>query len=268
MIDPSLRASDFEGVSPQEFSPCQCFPDLAGHRQAGVLRSREETARASGPPRPGAAQEQPGRELAPADTPAGAQATMVQVARIGPAISVRPCRRPQHVQHPAPPRFPPHPSPIQSRGPTILPRYARRSKSLDVLLPILYLKGLSTGDFQDALAALLRKDAPGLSASTIGRLKEGWIAEHDLWKKRDLSARRYIYVGATASTSRRALRTTSGRVANFWRRRFVSPAGRLCRLPSGGFHDPVRHRRQAERRSKDDFKGRHFEAGLIVQAVS
>ena len=51
-------------------------------------------------------------------------------------------------------------------------RYARRTKSLDVLIPILYLKGLSTGDFQEALAALLGKDAPGLSASTISRLKE------------------------------------------------------------------------------------------------
>ena len=78
----------------------------------------------------------------------------------------------------------------------LLPPYARRTKSLDVLLPILYLGGLSTGDFQEALAALLGKDAPGLSASTISRLKETWSDEHQRWRKRDLSARRYVYVWA------------------------------------------------------------------------
>ena len=57
-------------------------------------------------------------------------------------------------------------------SPSILPRYARRSRSLEVLIPILYLKGISTGDFEEALAALVGKGAPGLSASTIARLKE------------------------------------------------------------------------------------------------
>ena len=80
--------------------------------------------------------------------------------------------------------------------PAILPPYARRSKSLEVLIPILYLKGISTGDFEDVLAALLGKDAPGLSASTISRLKEAWSDEHNRWKRRDLSARRYVYVWA------------------------------------------------------------------------
>ena len=75
----------------------------------------------------------------------------------------------------------------------ILPPYARRSKSLDVLIPILYLKGVSTGDFEEALVALLGKDAPGLSASTIGRLKEAWSEEQARWSKRDLSAKRYVY---------------------------------------------------------------------------
>src|ERR1700674_1399233 len=78
--------------------------------------------------------------------------------------------------------------------PAILPPYARRSRSLEVLIPILYLKGISTGDFEEALAALLGKDAPGLSASTIGRLKEVWRDEHEHWRKRDLSAKRYVYV--------------------------------------------------------------------------
>src|SRR3974390_708466 len=75
----------------------------------------------------------------------------------------------------------------------ILPPYARRSKSLEVLIPILYLKGVSTGDFEEALVALLGKDAGGLSASTIGRLKEVWSEEHTRWSKRDLSAKRYVY---------------------------------------------------------------------------
>ena len=75
----------------------------------------------------------------------------------------------------------------------ILPPYARRSKSLEVLIPILYLKGVSTGDFEEALVALLGKDAGGLSASTIGRLKEAWSEEHTRWSKRDLSAKRYVY---------------------------------------------------------------------------
>jgi putative transposase len=75
----------------------------------------------------------------------------------------------------------------------ILPPYARRSKSLEVLIPILYLKGISTGDFEEALAALLGKNAPGLSASTIGRLKDAWSDEHARWSKRDLSAKRYVY---------------------------------------------------------------------------
>jgi transposase-like protein len=70
----------------------------------------------------------------------------------------------------------------------ILPPYARRSKSLEVLIPILYLKGISTGDFEEALIALLGKDAGGLSASTVARLKDAWSEEHARWSKRDLSA--------------------------------------------------------------------------------
>ena len=79
--------------------------------------------------------------------------------------------------------------------PAILPPYARRSCSLEVLIPILYLKGISTGDFEEALAALLGKDAPGLSASTIARLKEVWIDEHEHWKKRDLCQALRLRVG-------------------------------------------------------------------------
>ena len=67
--------------------------------------------------------------------------------------------------------------------PAILPPYARRSRSLEVLIPILYLKGISTGDFAEALAALVGKDAPGRSASTIARLKEVWLDEHEQDRK-------------------------------------------------------------------------------------
>lgn len=78
----------------------------------------------------------------------------------------------------------------------ILPKWARRTKSLDALLPILYLRGLSTGDFQEALSALLGKDAPNLSPSAITRLTGEWQSEYERWQARDLSARRYVYVWA------------------------------------------------------------------------
>ena len=78
----------------------------------------------------------------------------------------------------------------------ILPKWARRSKSLDALLPVLYLRGVSTGDFQEALAALLGKDAPNLSPAVITRLTAEWQSDYDAWQKRDLSARRYVYVWA------------------------------------------------------------------------
>jgi hypothetical protein len=63
----------------------------------------------------------------------------------------------------------------------ILPPYAHRSRSLEVLITILYLKGLSTGDFEAALIVLLGRDASGLSAATIGRLKEAWSEAHACW---------------------------------------------------------------------------------------
>ena len=78
----------------------------------------------------------------------------------------------------------------------ILPKWARRTKSLDALLPVLYLRGISAGDFQEALAALLGKDAPNLSAAVIARLKSEWEDEYRRWQKRDLSARHYVYVWA------------------------------------------------------------------------
>jgi putative transposase len=79
---------------------------------------------------------------------------------------------------------------------SILPKWARRTKSLDALLPTLYLRGISTGDFQEVLTALLGKDAPNLSPAVIARLKGEWEVEYQRWQKRDLSARRYVYVWA------------------------------------------------------------------------
>jgi putative transposase len=79
---------------------------------------------------------------------------------------------------------------------TILPKWARRTRSLDALLPVLYLRGVSTGDFQEALAALLGKDAPNLSPSVVTRLTATWAEEYARWQARDLSARRYVYLWA------------------------------------------------------------------------
>jgi transposase-like protein len=79
---------------------------------------------------------------------------------------------------------------------SILPKWARRTKTLDALLPVLYLRGVSTGDFQEALAALLGKAAPNLSPAVISRLTAEWHADYDAWQRRDLSARQYVYVWA------------------------------------------------------------------------
>ena len=76
---------------------------------------------------------------------------------------------------------------------SILPPYLRKTKSMEHLIPWLYLKGVSTGDFTDALAALVGKDAPGLSATTISRLKTVWEQDLKDWQKRDLSSKHYVY---------------------------------------------------------------------------
>jgi transposase-like protein len=79
---------------------------------------------------------------------------------------------------------------------SILPRWARRTPSLDALLPVLYLRGVSMGDFQEALGALLGKEAPNLSPSVIARLRDTWQADYACWQRRDLAARRYVYIWA------------------------------------------------------------------------
>jgi transposase-like protein len=81
-------------------------------------------------------------------------------------------------------------------SPSILPKYARRTRSLDALIPWLYLKGISSGDFQQALTALLGADAPNLSADAVLRLRKSWRQEQERWEQCDLSARRYVYLWA------------------------------------------------------------------------
>ncbi|BBT67280.1 IS256 family transposase [Aeromonas caviae] len=76
---------------------------------------------------------------------------------------------------------------------TLLPPYLKRSRSIEELLPWLYLKGISSGDYQEALCALLGDQAKGLSANTVCRLKQGWIDEHQRWRQRDLTKSRYVY---------------------------------------------------------------------------
>jgi len=80
--------------------------------------------------------------------------------------------------------------------PSILPRYLRKAKSVKDLLPWLYLKGVSTGDFSEAMEALLGWNAKGLSAKTVTRLKAGWWKDYEAWQKHDLGNRRFLYIWA------------------------------------------------------------------------
>lgn len=79
---------------------------------------------------------------------------------------------------------------------SLVPPYLKKVKAVEELLPWLYLKGVSTGDFSEALQSLLGENAPGLSASTISRLKKDWINDYNEWRKRDLSKKEYVYVWA------------------------------------------------------------------------
>jgi putative transposase len=78
----------------------------------------------------------------------------------------------------------------------LLPPYLRKAKNLEELIPWLYLKGISTGDMGEALQALVGPDAAGLSASTVGRLKEVWEQEFKTWKNRSLEGKQYVYLWA------------------------------------------------------------------------
>ena len=78
----------------------------------------------------------------------------------------------------------------------LVPPYLKRTKNIEELVPWLYLRGISTGDMQPALESLLGKQAKGLSANSVSRLKQQWEAEYEQWRKRDLSKRQYVYVWA------------------------------------------------------------------------
>lgn len=78
----------------------------------------------------------------------------------------------------------------------LVPPYLRKARSVEELIPWLYLRGVSTGGFSDALDALLGPGAPGLSASTVSRLKSHWEAEHAAWRDRSLAGKRYVYLWA------------------------------------------------------------------------
>jgi putative transposase len=87
------------------------------------------------------------------------------------------------------------PGPIRFTS-SLLPPYLRKTKSMEELIPWLYLKGISTNDFTQALAALVGKDSPGLSSSTVSRLKTIWQQDLEQWQKWDLSHKRYVYIWA------------------------------------------------------------------------
>lgn len=79
---------------------------------------------------------------------------------------------------------------------TLVPPYLKRNKNIEELIPWLYLRGISTGDMQPALASLLGDNAQGLSANTISRLKSSWEVEYKQWSTRSLDKRRYVYIWA------------------------------------------------------------------------
>jgi len=78
----------------------------------------------------------------------------------------------------------------------VLPAYLRKTQAIEELIPWLYLKGVSTGDFAEALQSLVGERAAGLSANVVVRLKDQWCVEYEQWSKRDLSGKRYVYIWA------------------------------------------------------------------------
>ena len=90
----------------------------------------------------------------------------------------------------------PNPSARVRFSPSIIPQYMRKSPSLEEMIPVLYLLGVSTGDFGEALEALVGAQAKGFSANTVVRLKEKWTSEHEAWSKRSLADKHYVYMWA------------------------------------------------------------------------
>ena len=138
---------------------------------------------------------------------------------------------------------------------TILPRFARRTRSLDAALPTLYLLGVSSGDFGEALSELVGPGASGLSPGVIGRLKSAWEAEHERWRLRDLSRRRYVYVWADGIYLQGRLEDEKQRVLVLIG---ATPEGRKELL---GFQAGFRESAESWRELLEDLKGR----GLTVR---
>jgi len=101
-----------------------------------------------------------------------------------------------HIQQPRVRDKSPDPEERVRFSSAILPPYLRKSKSVEELIPWLYLKGISTGDFSEALQALIGPDAAGFSPNVVVRLKEQWSQEYDAWCQRDLSGKQYVYIWA------------------------------------------------------------------------
>ena len=89
-----------------------------------------------------------------------------------------------------------HDQPVEPFRSKILPPYLRKTKSVEELIPWLYLKGISTGDFTESLQALLGPDVPGLSATTVTRLITTWQKDYEAWNSRSLEGKQYVYVWA------------------------------------------------------------------------
>ena len=136
---------------------------------------------------------------------------------------------------------------------TILPRFARRTRSLDAALPTLYLLGVSSGDFGEALSELLGPGGSGLSPGVIGRLKAAWEAEHERWRLRDLADRRYVYVWADGTYLQGRLEDEEQCVLVLIG---ATPEGRKELL---GFQTGFRESAQSWRELLDDLKGRGLE---------
>jgi len=92
----------------------------------------------------------------------------------------------------------------------ILPPYMRRAASIDALIPALYLRGVSTGDFQEALELILGRDAVGLSATNVVRLKDIWKQEYGEWSRRDLKGKHYVYFNVRLDDDRTCILVPMG----------------------------------------------------------
>ena len=141
----------------------------------------------------------------------------------------------------------------------IVPPYVRKSPRVSAALPWLYLKGISTGDMSDALQVLLGKEAQGLSANVVSRLKAQWADEHEVWNRRDLSQARYVYwwvdgihTGLRSDPSEgQCLLVIIG----------VTPDGRKERVAIG---DGYRESKQSWKEILLDLKARGLQAGPLL----